>query len=69
MLLKHVVLIIQIVNIIRDNYKHGRHEAGKANQISILSFNKRKHRQSLNNKFGTHIEKSMVLKQETVYHS
>ena len=39
------------------------------NQISILNFNKRKHRQSLSNKFGTHIEKYMVLKQETVYHS
>ena len=41
----------------------------RPNERSILNFNERHHRQSLNKKFDTHFEKSMVLKQETVYHS
>ena len=54
---KHIVLIMQIINIITniDDIKQE-----KPNESPILKLNKRLEQNSLNNKFGTYVMESIV---------
>ena len=71
-LTKHVILIMRIIDIIRDSFKHDDNRQERPNEGPILNFNKWLCMQSLKKKFDTRVEKSMVfktLKKQTVHHS
>ena len=62
MLAKYVVLIMQIINIIRDNFKMEGMKQERPDEGPILNFHEIHFRQSLSKKYGTHVEKSIVFK-------
>ena len=53
---------MQPISFIRDNFKRPGIRQERPNDGPILNIATIQYRQSLNRKFGTHVEKSMVFK-------